>query len=65
VTLLHEYSKLKIKIKINQPMKVMYVPDPRGRKSRPTILSSTDDFPELCIFIKMISKNKNVKTAQN
>jgi hypothetical protein len=23
------------------------IPEPRGRKSRPTMLSSTDDFPEL------------------
>jgi hypothetical protein len=24
------------------------LPEPRGRKSRPTILSRTEDFPELC-----------------
>ena len=24
------------------------LPEPRGRKSRPTMLSSTEDFPELC-----------------
>eukprot|EP00035_Acanthoeca_spectabilis_P018611 m.397231 g.397231 ORF g.397231 m.397231 type:complete len:88 (-) comp16772_c3_seq52:1504-1767(-) len=24
------------------------IPDPRGKKSRPTMDSSTDDFPELC-----------------
>lgn len=26
------------------------IPEPRGRKSRPTMLSSTDDFPELCTY---------------
>ena len=30
-------------------------PEPRGRKSRPTILSSTDDFPELCAVHRSIS----------
>jgi hypothetical protein len=56
VTLHHEYSKLKIKINTDEGD----VPDPRGRKSRPTILSNTDDFPELCIFIKMTSKNNKM-----
>jgi hypothetical protein len=30
--------------------KNLFLPDPRGRKSRPTMLSSTDDFPELCTW---------------
>lgn len=35
-------------------------PEPRGRKSRPTMLSSTDDFPELCQFHKILHlKNEN------
>lgn len=35
-----------------------YRPDPRGRKSRPTMLSSTEDFPELCTQ-KIRGKNES------
>ena len=37
------------------------LPDPRGKKSFPTMLSNTDDFPELCETIK---KHKNTILAQ-
>lgn len=32
----------------NKISRVENIPDPRGKKSFPTILSSTEDFPELC-----------------
>ena len=33
------------------------LPDPRGRKSLPTMLSSTNDFPELCSHAKKRQTN--------
>lgn len=40
-------------------MKAQSLPDPRGKKSFPTTLSSTEDFPELYnIWIKS-AKNTN------
>jgi hypothetical protein len=39
---------------------VNYIPDPRGRKSLPTTLSNTDDFPELWYsFSTYITKNES------
>jgi hypothetical protein len=32
----------------NKRHKKRHKPDPLGRKSRPTMLSKTEDFPELC-----------------
>lgn len=37
------------------------VPDPLGKKSRPTMLSNTDDFPELCIYHPQQHSNSSTK----
>ena len=42
--------------KPNKAQKIKPKPDPLGRKSRPTMLSNTDDFPELCIHMKTYLK---------
>lgn len=38
------------------------LPDPLGRKSRPTMLSSTEDLPELCFQLRY---NKSEKQNGN
>lgn len=37
-------------------------PDPLGKKSRPTMLSKTEDFPELCSNFKRYKKRKWIRT---
>jgi hypothetical protein len=39
----------------NKRHKKRHKPDPLGRKSRPTMLSKTEDFPELCSTSKIKS----------
>lgn len=51
-TLKHQISKKRITKQINDQGRKLSItrtkPDPRGRKSRATMLSKTEDFPELC-----------------
>ena len=41
------------------------IPEPRGRKSRPTMLSSTDDFPELCTYERNSAQKDETKRLGN
>lgn len=50
----------KKKVKLHKKIR----PDPLGRKSRPTMLSKTEDFPELCSISKESKRNSNTSTTK-